>query len=346
MPKPLAGAQGSGMHTHMSLFEGDTNAFYDPSDEYRLSEVAKRFIAGLLAHAREITAVTNQWVNSYKRLVEGYEAPVHVCWARNNRSALVRVPVVKKGKPESTRVEYRAPDTACNPYLAFAAASWPPACAASRRATTLPPEAAANLYELSPEELLAEKIESLPGSWPRPSPRWSAPSSWPRRSASTSSSGSSATSGPSGPSTRPRSPSSSWTATFPRSVAPMEPLLLFPDPAPPALLQTLELAGYPCFEVASADEAARKEPEDGWAGAVVCADDGSGRRLRPLPRPAPARPAPRAPAPAGVGRPARRPRAARGPVRRLLRARRSSRGSSRPASSTCSGAPVGAPARS
>ncbi|GAC1364393.1 MAG: hypothetical protein NVSMB4_20210 [Acidimicrobiales bacterium] len=163
MPKPLADQQGSGMHTHLSLFEGDINAFSDPSDEYGLSPVAKGFIAGVLAHAREITAVTNQWVNSYKRLVKGYEAPIYVSWARNNRSALVRVPVVKHGHPESTRIEYRAPDPACNPYLFFAVV-----LAAGMRGIEegyeLPSEAAANLYELSPEELLAEKIEALPGS--------------------------------------------------------------------------------------------------------------------------------------------------------------------------------------
>ena len=163
MPKPFADQQGSGMHTHLSLFEGDTNAFADPSDEYGLSSVAKGFIAGVLAHAREITAVTNQWINSYKRLVKGYEAPIHVSWARNNRSALVRVPVVKKGHPESTRIEYRAPDPACNPYLFFALI-----LSAGLRGIEdryeLPPEAAANLYELSTEELLAEKIEALPGS--------------------------------------------------------------------------------------------------------------------------------------------------------------------------------------
>ena len=163
MPKPLAGVQGSGMHTHFSLFEGDTNAFHDDGDEHQLSAVAKGFIAGLLAHACEITAVTNQWVNSYKRLVVGYEAPVYVSWARNNRSALVRVPVAKKGRPESSRIEYRAPDPACNPYLAFAVV-----LAAGLKGVEegyeLPPEAAANLYELTPEERLAEKITSLPGS--------------------------------------------------------------------------------------------------------------------------------------------------------------------------------------
>ena len=163
MPKPLAGVQGSGMHTHFSLFEGDTNAFHDDGDEHHLSAVAKGFIAGLLAHAGEITAVTNQWVNSYKRLVVGYEAPVYVSWARNNRSALVRVPVAKRGKRESTRIEYRAPDPACNPYLAFAVI-----LAAGLRGVEegydLPPEADANLYQMTPEERLAEKIASLPGS--------------------------------------------------------------------------------------------------------------------------------------------------------------------------------------
>lgn len=138
MPKPLAGVQGSGMHTHLSLFAGETNAFADPADPTGLSAVARHFVAGLLHHAPEITAVTNQWVNSYKRLVPGYEAPVYVSWARNNRSALVRVPVVKRGKLESTRVEYRAPDSACNPYLAFAS-SWPPAWPASRATTPCPP---------------------------------------------------------------------------------------------------------------------------------------------------------------------------------------------------------------
>ena len=163
MPKPVAGMQGSGMHTHVSLWEGERNAFYDPSDEYGLSLVARQFIAGLLHHAREITAVTNQWVNSYKRLVHGYEAPVHVSWARNNRSALVRVPVVKRGKTESTRLEYRAPDSACNPYLAFAVV-----LAAGLRGIEqgyeLPPEAGDNLFALSARELALKGIEALPTS--------------------------------------------------------------------------------------------------------------------------------------------------------------------------------------
>ena len=119
MPKPLEGVDGSGLHLHLSLFEGDRNAFYEPGGEYGLSKVARGFIAGLLTHAREITAVTNQWVNSYKRLVAGFDAPTSVAWARNNQSALVRVPTPKSGKPASTRIEYRSPDGACNPYLTF-----------------------------------------------------------------------------------------------------------------------------------------------------------------------------------------------------------------------------------
>ena len=120
MPKPVAGVQGSGMHTHLSLFNGETNAFYDDADPQGLSQTARSFVAGLLRHAPEITAVTNQWVNSYKRLVAGYEAPLNVSWAHNNPSALVRVPLLKRGKTDATRVEYRATDSACNPYLAFA----------------------------------------------------------------------------------------------------------------------------------------------------------------------------------------------------------------------------------
>jgi glutamine synthetase len=163
MPKPLAGVQGSGMHTHLSLWQGERNAFVDPDDPYGLSTVAHQFIAGLIRHAPEITAVTNQWVNSYKRLVSGYEAPIHISWARNNRSALVRVPVVKHAKVDSTRLEYRAPDSACNPYLAFAVI-----LAAGLRGIEeryeLPPEADANLFALSPHELAAKGIGTLPSS--------------------------------------------------------------------------------------------------------------------------------------------------------------------------------------
>lgn len=163
MPKPMSGDFGSGMHTHISLFEGDVNAFHDPGDEYGLSKVGKHFIAGLLHHAREITAVTNQWINSYKRLIDGYEAPVHVCWARNNRSALVRVPIPKRGKESSTRIEYRAPDPACNPYLAFALL-----LAAGLKGVEegydLPPEATNNIFEMTPTERDAEGIGTLPSS--------------------------------------------------------------------------------------------------------------------------------------------------------------------------------------
>ena len=163
MPKPIAGVQGSGMHTHFSLFEGDVNAFHDPGDEHGLSKVAKGFIAGLLHHAPEITAVTNQWVNSYKRLVVGYEAPVHVAWARNNASAVVNVPRSKRGRTESTRIEYRAPDPACNPYLAFAVVL-AAGLAGIEGGYELPPETQANLHHMSPQELTTAGIRSLPGN--------------------------------------------------------------------------------------------------------------------------------------------------------------------------------------
>ena len=163
MPKPLTGVQGSGMHTHMSLFEGDTNAFHETGNPFGLSKVAQGFIAGLLHHAPELTAVTNQLVNSYKRLIAGYEAPTYITWARNNRSALVRVPVTKHGKQSSTRIEYRATDPACNPYLAFSVL-----LAAGMQGIEegyeLPPEAAANVFELTPEERAAEGMDGLPQS--------------------------------------------------------------------------------------------------------------------------------------------------------------------------------------
>jgi glutamine synthetase len=163
MPKPITGLQGSGMHTHISLFEGDANAFHEAGDPYGLSKVARSFIAGLLHHAPEITAITNQLVNSYKRLIVGYEAPTFVTWARNNRSALVRIPVTKHGKQSSTRIEYRAPDPACNPYLAFSVI-----LAAGLKGIEdgyeLGPEAEANVFELTPEERAAEGIGQLPQS--------------------------------------------------------------------------------------------------------------------------------------------------------------------------------------
>jgi glutamine synthetase len=161
MPKPVAGVNGSGMHTHQSLFEGDRNAFFDDTDEYHLSKVAKSYIAGILRHAPEITLVTNQWVNSYKRLVPGFEAPVHVCWARRNRSALVRVPMYQPGKEGATRIEYRSPDPACNPYLAFAAMLGA-GLAGIEGEYELPPEASNNIFEMTEEERGAAGIRSLP----------------------------------------------------------------------------------------------------------------------------------------------------------------------------------------
>ena len=161
MPKPLPGVQGSGMHTHVSLFSGERNAFYDEAGDRGLSVIARQFIAGLLEHASEITAITNQWVNSYKRLVSGYEAPFAISWAYNNRSALVRVPILKQGKTESSRVEYRSPDPACNPYLAFAVI-----LAAGLRGIEksyeLAREADTNLFAATQDELNAARIRPLP----------------------------------------------------------------------------------------------------------------------------------------------------------------------------------------
>lgn len=163
MPKPLEGVQGSGMHLHLSLFEGDRNAFHSDTDPYGLSDTAKAFMAGLLRHAAEITAVTNQTVNSYKRLVPGFEAPVHVSWARNNRSGLIRVPVPKRGSELATRIELRSPDPACNPYLAFSVI-----LAAGLRGISegyeLPIESDANLFEMGDAALHKLGIEQLPQS--------------------------------------------------------------------------------------------------------------------------------------------------------------------------------------
>jgi glutamine synthetase len=149
------------MHTHQSLFQGDRNSFFEEGDEYHLSRTAKQYIAGILAAAPEITLVTNQWVNSYKRLVPGFEAPVYVCWARRNRSALVRVPQYKPGKEEATRIEYRSPDPACNPYLAFSAMLGA-GLAGIEQELELPPEASNNIYEMSDDERRAAGIRSLP----------------------------------------------------------------------------------------------------------------------------------------------------------------------------------------
>ncbi len=163
MPKPLAAWPGSGMHTHLSLFEGDRNAFHEPGAAYQLSKTGRAFIAGLLHHAAEITAVTNQWVNSYKRLTGGGEAPAYICWGHNNRSALVRVPMYKPHKGQSTRIEIRSPDTACNPYLAYAVV-----LAAGLRGIEqgyeLPEGAEDDVWSLTDAERRALGIAPLPGS--------------------------------------------------------------------------------------------------------------------------------------------------------------------------------------
>jgi glutamine synthetase len=163
MPKPLEGVQGSGMHVHLSLFRGDNNAFFDGGDDYNLSPVAKSFMAGLIRHAAEITAVTNQTVNSYKRLVPGYEAPVHISWARNNRSGLIRVPIPKRGNPLATRIEYRSADPACNPYLAFSL-MLAAGMRGVREGYELPEEADANLFEIGDDVLDKLGIQRLPQS--------------------------------------------------------------------------------------------------------------------------------------------------------------------------------------
>ena len=163
MPKPIFGVNGSGMHVHQSLFKGAKNTFFEPEGEFHLSEVAKQYIAGLLRHAPEITSVTNQWINSYKRLVPGYEAPVYITWARRNRSTLVRVPMYKLGKEEATRVEYRSPDPACNPYLAFSVMLAAGMAGIKNRYELLPPTEK-DVYLMNEVERKREGIKTLPGS--------------------------------------------------------------------------------------------------------------------------------------------------------------------------------------
>jgi len=163
MPKPISGQPGSGMHTHVSLFEGDQNAFYEAGGQYQLSQTAKHFIAGVLKHAPEITAVTNQFVNSYKRLWGGDEAPSFVTWGHNNRSALVRVPLYKPNKGQSSRIEYRGIDSAANPYLAYSLL-----LAAGLKGIEeeyeLPAEAEDNVWSLSDSERRALGYSQLPAS--------------------------------------------------------------------------------------------------------------------------------------------------------------------------------------
>ncbi|HMY09553.1 MAG TPA: glutamine synthetase, partial [Marmoricola sp.] len=161
MPKPFTEHPGSGMHTHVSLFEGDTNAFFEAGAEYQLSRTARHFIAGILRHAGEISCVTNQWVNSYKRLIGGGEAPSYICWGHNNRSAMVRVPMYKPNKGQSARIELRSIDAACNPYLAFATV-----LAAGMKGLEeeyeLPREAEDDVWSLTDRERQALGLQQLP----------------------------------------------------------------------------------------------------------------------------------------------------------------------------------------
>lgn len=163
MPKPIVGVNGSGMHVHQSLFKGEDNAFFDPNDKYYLSDSAKKYTAGLLKHVREITLVLNQWVNSYKRLVPGYESPVYICWAMRNRSALVRVPLYKPGKEKATRLELRSPDPACNPYLAFSC-MLNAGLRGMEQSYKLPAPTETDVYHMSKESRSELGIEDLPGS--------------------------------------------------------------------------------------------------------------------------------------------------------------------------------------
>jgi glutamine synthetase len=161
MPKPIFGENGSGMHTHQSLFNEGRNAFFDGDDEWNLSAVGKAFIAGQLRHARELSAVFAQWVNSYKRLVPGYEAPVYVAWSRRNRSALIRIPLYKPGAEQATRAEIRCPDPACNPYLTFAALLHA-GLEGIEQGYELPDPMETNLYHLTAEQRKERGIVSLP----------------------------------------------------------------------------------------------------------------------------------------------------------------------------------------
>jgi glutamine synthetase len=161
MPKPIFGENGSGMHTHQSLFSDGRNAFFDEDDKWHLSDAGKAFIAGQLRHAREISAVFAQWVNSYKRLVPGYEAPVYAAWSQRNRSALIRIPVYKPGHEQATRAEIRCPDPACNPYLTFACLLHA-GLDGIEQGYELPEPMETNLYHLTAEQREERGITSLP----------------------------------------------------------------------------------------------------------------------------------------------------------------------------------------
>jgi glutamine synthetase len=162
MPKPVEGQNGSGMHVHQSLFKGERNAFFDAEDPYHLSAIARAYIAGLLHHSRAMTLVCNQWVNSYKRLLPGYEAPVYLTWARRNRSDLIRIPDYKAGRELNTRIEYRSPDPACNPYLVFAV-MLAAGLDGIENERPLPPPFEENVFEISAADRAARGIDTLPG---------------------------------------------------------------------------------------------------------------------------------------------------------------------------------------
>jgi glutamine synthetase len=163
MPKPIFGVNGSGMHVHQSLFKGERNAFFDKNGEYHLSKIAKYYLAGLLKHAPEITAVTSQWVNSYKRLIPGYEAPVYLSWARRNRSDLIRIPEYQPGRENATRIEFRSPDPACNPYLVFSV-MLAAGLEGIEKKYEIPEPIEENVFEMTEEERKKRGITTLPGS--------------------------------------------------------------------------------------------------------------------------------------------------------------------------------------
>lgn len=163
MPKPIFGENGSGMHCHQSLFQGDSNAFFQNDDQYNLSDTGKAYIAGLMKHVKELTLVTNQWVNSYKRLVPGYEAPCYISWGQRNRSSLIRIPMYRPGKEKATRIELRSPDPACNPYLAFAL-MLAAGLEGIEKNYPLAPPVEDNIFEMSASERKRRKIDSLPDS--------------------------------------------------------------------------------------------------------------------------------------------------------------------------------------
>jgi glutamine synthetase len=163
MPKPIFGENGSGMHCHMSIFKGDANLFYDKNAPNHLSKMAGHFTAGILSHIKEITLILNQWVNSYKRLVIGFEAPVYISWGTRNRSSLIRVPVFKTGYEKSTRIEVRSPDPGCNPYLVFAVLL-AAGLEGIDNAYPLPDPVEENIFTMTAEERIAYNIDALPGS--------------------------------------------------------------------------------------------------------------------------------------------------------------------------------------